>query len=78
MKQRGLVGDKYDYWFDARLNNARLATVDSYHGLVPAFARLLEKDAGDFNKFYADVSAMKSLTEKQRRERLGVSTSKPL
>jgi len=70
MKRHGLAGDKHDYWFDARLNNARLATVDSYHGLVPAFARLLQKDGSDFSKFYADVAAMKSLTKDQRRERL--------
>lgn len=69
-KKEGLTGEKYNYWFDGRLNNARLATVASYHGLVPEFTKLLEKDGGDFHQFYADVAAMRSLSEAQRREKL--------
>jgi len=70
MKKAGLTGNERDYWFDGRLNNARLATVATYHDLVPAFAKLLKKDGGDFQKFYAGVAAMKPLTVEQRRARL--------
>lgn len=70
MKKAGLTGSEHDHWFDGRLNNARLATVATYHELVPAFAKLLQNDGGDFDKFYADVEAMRPLTVEQRRERL--------
>ncbi len=70
MKKRGLTGKKHDHWFDGRLNNARLATVATYHALVPTFNRILQREGGDFSKLYADVEAMRPLSVEERRQKL--------
>lgn len=45
----------YDNWFDAGLNNARLATVLTYRDLVPAFLALYTKSGRDLTRFYREV-----------------------
>lgn len=56
----------YDPWFDAGLNNARLAAVATYFDEVAMFRQLLEELGGDFEAFYAAVAS--------RASRLGAAT----
>ncbi|MCP4702666.1 MAG: aminopeptidase [Gammaproteobacteria bacterium] len=48
----------YDVWFAKNLNNAKLATVSTYHNLVPAFQTLLAQCGGDLRAFYAAAKAL--------------------
>jgi predicted aminopeptidase len=45
----------YDAWFDAPINNAKLAAISVYGDRVPAFLRLFDLCAGDYPRFYAAV-----------------------
>lgn len=60
----------YDRAFQKPWNNARLNTVATYYDLVPDFERLLRRDQGDLEKFYADVKALGPLSKAQRRAHL--------
>jgi len=60
----------YDRWFAQTLNNAQLASVGIYNQLVPAFEALLEREGGDFPRFYRAVRELAALPEKERSERL--------
>lgn len=60
----------YDGWFAGPLNNAQLGTVGAYNDLVPGFARLLEKSAGDLMRFYAEVTELSKLDPEQRAQLL--------
>ncbi|MEZ5565488.1 MAG: aminopeptidase [Gammaproteobacteria bacterium] len=66
---------RFDGWFDARLNNARLAALASYDDEVPAFRALLAQDDGNLSQFYADVVQLASLKPEQRAERLHTLTA---
>ncbi len=48
----------FDSWFDAGLNNARLAALSSYEDYVPAFRALLAQDGGSLARFYGSVAAL--------------------
>jgi len=61
----------YDRWFEGPLNNAQLATVASYHALVPFFEALLVQKQGDLPAFYEAVSALAAMPAQERAERLG-------
>jgi predicted aminopeptidase len=63
-------GDRWDGFFDAGLNNARLASLGAYHELVPTFRRLLAEEDGDLDRFYAAAEALGDLSPEQRRSRL--------
>lgn len=56
----------FDHWFDARLNNARIAAMATYDDFVPAFRALLEEHGGDLGAFYARVEAIAELPEDKR------------
>ncbi len=43
----------YDEWIAAGLNNAELASVDTYTDCLPGFERLLRQENGDLPRFYA-------------------------
>jgi len=58
----------YDGWFAQRPNNANLASVSIYTGLVPAFEALLEREGGNLPRFYAAVKEMAGY-DKQKRDR---------
>jgi predicted aminopeptidase len=60
----------YDRFFGAAPNNALLASVTTYTGLVPAFERLLADSGGDFAEFYASVKNLAALAPAQRTARL--------
>ena len=42
----------FDRWMNKPINNAKLASVDTYYKRVPELRRLLEACGGDFAKFY--------------------------
>lgn len=70
MKNRGEVDSARDGWFGKQFNNARLASIGTYHDLVPGFRRMLGGCGGNLEAFYGAVAAMKSLGEGGRRARL--------
>ncbi len=59
----------YDGWF-ARANNASLGVLAAYNELVPEFENLFRSQAGDFQRFYAEVQRLAALSKDQRRARL--------
>jgi predicted aminopeptidase len=75
MKRRGDCDDTYDRLFGTQLNNARLTALATYYDLVPAFQRLYEEQGRDWEKFHQAVQAMKPLSRKERREKLGMPAS---
>jgi predicted aminopeptidase len=75
MKRRGECDDSYDRLFGTQLNNARLTALATYYDLVPAFHRLYEEQGRDWEKFHQAVEAMKTLSKKERREKLGMPAS---
>ena len=58
-----------DAWF-AGANNASLALLATYDGLVPAFERLLAREGGDLDRFYAQVRRIAALPPAQRQATL--------
>lgn len=56
----------FDRWFDRPVNNARLASVATYHDRKPPFLVLLRNAQGDLLRFYQDVA---ELARKPRKER---------
>lgn len=59
----------YDGWF-ARANNASFGVLAAYNELVPSFERLFEREAGDFDRFFAEVRRLASLPPSERRAQL--------
>jgi predicted aminopeptidase len=60
----------YDPWMSRGLNNARLASVATYHDLVPAFQGLLAAEGGDLPAFYRKVKALSALPPPERLAQL--------
>jgi predicted aminopeptidase len=70
MKQARWAGYAgYDAWF-ARANNAAFGVLVSYTGLVPAFARMFEREGRDFARFYGEVGRVAALAPAERRAAL--------
>lgn len=69
-KRHGEVQGTHDGWLGGKLNNARLASLSTYHDLVPAFTRLFHAQGGDWERFHQAVEAMKPLSKFGRREKL--------
>lgn len=63
---RGYGG--YDAWFSQSLNNAQLSTVASYNDLLPFFAAIFDSLNQDFTAFYAEVSRIADLPQRERDE----------
>jgi predicted aminopeptidase len=59
----------YDRFFD-HPNNALLASVAIYTGLVPQFQQMIEKHHGDLAAFYAEVKELAALGKAERASRL--------
>jgi predicted aminopeptidase len=57
----------YDRWFAGKLNNAHLASIAVYTGLVPAFQALLAEASGELKRFYARVKEIAAMPEDKRR-----------
>ncbi|MFZ2101796.1 MAG: aminopeptidase [Oricola sp.] len=60
----------YDAWFDAPINNAKLATIAFYNDLAPAFVQLLETCSRDYPAFHAAVERLGALDRDERHEAL--------
>jgi len=60
----------YDGWFDAPINNAKLAAVSVYSDQVEAFMRLFDLCAGDYPQFYAAVSRLGAMDKTKRVDAL--------
>lgn len=66
----------YERWFGNDLNNAKIASVGYYHGLLPGFRKLLEVEQGDLPRYYERVRALAKETPEARRKLLaGLSAS---
>jgi len=61
----------YDHWFAEPLSNAHLASIATYHDLVPAFKELLRQEQS-FPKFYEAVRALAQLDKEERHRRLAL------
>ncbi len=60
----------YDAWFDAPIDNAKLAATTVYSDQVPAFLRLFDLCSGDYPRFYAAVRRIGALQKDQRDDAL--------
>ena len=60
----------YDRWFSQNLNNAKLASVDTYRSYVPSFRQLLHNHRGDLAAFYQEARSLGRLPDTQRLARL--------
>jgi predicted aminopeptidase len=67
-RRKGAAG--FDRWFEADLNNARLASVATYDRFVPAFVKLLHESKGDLKSFYQTCKILGELSQEQRRAKL--------
>jgi len=56
----------YDAWFNAPINNAKLAAISLYSDQVTAFLRLFNLCSGDFPRFYASVQQLGKLDKANR------------
>ncbi|MCC6201933.1 MAG: aminopeptidase [Gammaproteobacteria bacterium] len=45
----------YDTWLEQDLNNAKLASIATYHDLVPAFIELFRISGSDYERFYRNA-----------------------
>ena len=61
---------RYDPWFDAPINNAKLAATTVYGDEVAAFLRLFDLCSGDYPRFYASVRRIGSLDKAHRADAL--------
>ena len=59
----------YDRWFGEPLSNAHLASVATYHDLVPGF-RALQKREQTLPRFYAAVAALAAMSKEARHAHL--------
>jgi predicted aminopeptidase len=55
---------------DGQPNNARLASLATYHECVPGFRRMLAENDNDLPRFYAAVRALAKLPREERRQRV--------
>lgn len=60
----------YDAWFAGGVNNAQLATVNTYNKLVGSFTALLDSVGGDLPAFYARVRELQKLGRAERHAEL--------
>jgi predicted aminopeptidase len=60
----------FDHWFEAPLNNARLASLATYADYVPAFEQLFNEVNGRLEEFYSRVDELADLSGENRQRRL--------
>jgi predicted aminopeptidase len=61
----------YDRWMGESWNNAKMASIATYHDLVPAFRALIDHYDGDFAAAYAHLAAIAALKPAPRLRCLG-------
>jgi predicted aminopeptidase len=66
----GVRWPSYDKWIAEGLNNADLASVDTYYDCVPGFERLLRRENGDLPRFYAAARRLAREPKARRDARL--------
>ena len=66
MKQAWGGDTRYDKWFEQDLNNAKIASLNLYTQLVPAFEALLEKEGRDLPRFYRRVSELSRMPKEEQ------------
>lgn len=70
LSESGAAGADYGHWFDASLNNARLAALATYDDYLPAFAGLLREESGDLASFYRRAEELAALPVDERQDEL--------
>ena len=68
--QEFTVRDGFSRWFNGDLNNAKLASVSTYHAQVAGFRHLLDCEQGDLGQFYRAVEKLAELPKDKRRQAL--------
>jgi predicted aminopeptidase len=66
----------YQYFFDAHLNNARIAAVATYQAWVPAFELLMREANGDVQVFLARMDELAKLAPPARHQVLQAALDK--
>ena len=69
--------DGYDEWMYHDMNNAKLASVETYQAFVPAFEHLLKIAGGDLPKYYALAARIGRLPPTRRRDCLDQLRASP-
>ena len=70
LRERWGGDTSYDRWMNEDMNNAKLASIATYHELVPGFRALFEQSGQSFAEFYRRVEAMKDATREARAEQM--------
>jgi len=70
MRKQGIFDERYDAWFAAPPNNARIAAAGTYHRHVPALTALLARQNGDLRAFYREVERLAALSDGERARQL--------
>lgn len=65
----------YDAWFN-QLNNARFASINTYHRWGPAFRLVFEQEHKDLRSFFRRCKAIADLPEQQRHQLLEILVAK--
>ncbi|MFT4564806.1 MAG: putative aminopeptidase [Gammaproteobacteria bacterium] len=65
----------YDGWMNADLNNAKIASIATYHDYVPALRKVLIDVDGDLTRFYAIAKSLASVSQIRRQQCLSSSRS---
>lgn len=66
----------FDRWFERPVNNARLASVATYHDRKPSFLAILQRADGDLRRFYEEAAALAKRPRAERDEILADLTKK--
>ena len=66
----------FDRWFERPVNNARLASVATYHDRKPPFLALLQRADGDLPRFYREVAELARRSRAERDKILTELTTK--
>lgn len=70
LKQQWDGYDGFDAWMAKDINNASLALVATYQGLVPGFRKLLASENSDFAAFYRKAEQLGELPRDERDRQL--------
>lgn len=76
LKQTWNGYDGYDDWMNEDLNNAKLASIATYHHYVPAIRSILKKVDNNLTRFYAVIDALGSLSNIEREKCLSTPIGK--
>lgn len=66
----------YDRWFEEPLSNAHLSAIATYHDFVPGFRALLAREKR-FDRFYAAVRRLATLSKAERHRQLAAFAQAP-